>query len=151
MFFPIPVGMLLADFATGGRRFGARRDDGKRKHAGCDLVCPEGTSVYAIDEGTVTRIAPFFRGTYSVEIDHGWCLARYCEIDPTHLSVGPIMEGAIVGITKRMLKDTMLHFELYAKGADGQLTQRKLPPYQRRADLVDPTPWLRSWLWSSRP
>ena len=36
----------------------------------------------------------------------------------------------------------MLHFEMYDNSATGRLTDRHNPPYQRRADLMDPTPYL---------
>ena len=40
------------------------------------------------------------------------------------------------------LRRSMLHFEIYAGTKTGPLTVKKNKPYQRRADLVDPTPYL---------
>jgi hypothetical protein len=36
----------------------------------------------------------------------------------------------------------MLHFEMYDNSATGPLTNRRNPPFQRRSDLIDPTPYL---------
>lgn len=41
--------------------------------------------------------------------------------------------------------ETMLHFEMYSKQGDSsgqKLTVRSNPPFQRRSDLIDPTPFL---------
>jgi len=37
---------------------------------------------------------------------------------------------------------SMLHLELYKGTAFGRLTNRKNRPYQRRSDLINPTPYL---------
>jgi hypothetical protein len=34
---------------------------------------------------------------------------------------------------------SMLHFEMYSGAGSGRLTVRSNTPYQRRADLIDPT------------
>jgi hypothetical protein len=39
----------------------------------------------------------------------------------------------------------MLHIELYRGTAQGGLTANN-PPYKRRSDLLDPTPFLDQWL-----
>jgi hypothetical protein len=41
-----------------------------------------------------------------------------------------------------MERDAMLHFEMYGNTVAGPLTQRSNRPYERRADLVDPTNFL---------
>ena len=80
--FPLPF-VPTQSYKTGGRRFGANRDDGKRKHAACDLIAPKGTEIYAVENGKVTY-GPylFYRGTYAIEfrLDSGK-VVRYCEIE----------------------------------------------------------------------
>ena len=53
--FPLPFIPQLS-YTTGGRRFGADRSGG-RKHAGCDLIAPLGTPVFAVERVDV-RGAP---------------------------------------------------------------------------------------------
>lgn len=137
-----------SDYRTGGRRFGASRSDGTRKHAGCDLIAPQGTEIYAVTKGTITR-GPyyFYHGTYAIEVDHGDFLARYCEIKGVvkGLGVGSDVEGGqLIAHVGQMYNSAMLHFELYSGDASGPLTQSKAP-YKRRADLLDPTPYLEMW------
>ncbi len=145
---------------SGARRFGSNRSKGKRAHAGCDLYAPKGTIIHAITDGTVIRGPYFFyAGTFALEIDHGTFIARYGEIQAaTFVREGdkvtagqPIAKvGHLVGIT---VPSDMLHLELYDKSAHGELTRRgvegaKAPdgrPFQRRKDLIDPTPKLNVW------
>lgn len=64
------------------RAFGASRDGGKRRHAGCDLYARVGTPVLAIAKGEVIR-GPydFYAGTAAIEIWHpGIGVVRYGEI-----------------------------------------------------------------------
>lgn len=64
--FPLPF-VPRQSYKTGGRRFGANRDNGRRKHAGCDLIAPVGTPILAIADGVVMEAAEreFYRGTYA--------------------------------------------------------------------------------------
>ena len=51
---PFPLSFVPKDcFYTGGRRFGADREGGTRKHAACDLIADEGKPIYAIRNGVV--------------------------------------------------------------------------------------------------
>jgi murein DD-endopeptidase MepM/ murein hydrolase activator NlpD len=134
-------------YKTGGRRFGANRDDGKRKHAACDLIAPKGTEIYAVENGKVTY-GPylFYRGTYAIEfkLDSGK-MVRYCEIEKvaTGVAVGTTLtEGSLIAYVGKMYVDSMLHFELYDGTGSGPLTVRSNPPYQRRSDLINPTDYL---------
>lgn len=158
-FFPF-ARLPTANWTSAPRKFGARRAGGSRAHAACDLYSPAGTTIYAISDGTVTRgPSPFYKGTYSLEIDHGAFLARYCEIDATtRIEAGdtvragqPIARvGHLVGIT---VASDMLHLELYDKSASGPLSVGAATsardssgvPYHRRRDLIDPTPFLDQW------
>jgi hypothetical protein len=144
---------------TGQRAFGANRSGG-RAHAGSDLYCPVGTTVYAVCDGVVLR-GPyeFYARTYALEIDHGSFVFRYGEIQQgamvragDHVSRGqPIAHVAkLVGI---VVPSAMLHGEAYSKTATGPLTtsagagarHTNGRPFYRRRDLVNSGPWLDEW------
>ena len=113
------------------------------------MIAPKGTNIFAVGSGTVV-LGPylFYRGTYAIEVRHSTFIARYCEIRGTAKGVGTgtqVKEGQVIAYVGRMYRDSMLHFEMYSGAAKGPLTQRKNPPYQRRSDLIDPTPYLNSW------
>ncbi|NLE02383.1 MAG: peptidoglycan DD-metalloendopeptidase family protein [Fibrobacter sp.] len=134
-------------YKDGGRFFGANRSNG-RKHAGCDLIAPTNTPIYAIGDGVVIQKEySFYEGTNALEIKHGNYVVRYGEILPgsaSSLSAGTkVTKGqqiAKVGLLNS--GSHMLHFEMYSGSATGQLTNRSNPPYQRRKDLIDPAPFL---------
>ena len=52
--FPLPF-RPKQNYRKGGLKFGADRDGGARKHAGCDLLAPKGTEIYAVETGEVVR------------------------------------------------------------------------------------------------
>ena len=151
-------GMPAANWTESIRRFGARRDDNTRAHAGCDLYFPPGTIIHAITAGTVTRGPyPFYDGTWALEIDHGAFLARYGEIKKDALvhmgdHVTPGQPIAKVGKLIHIV-NSMLHLELYNKSASGPLNVKKEEsaihtngkPFFRRKDLFDPTSKLNEW------
>lgn len=131
--------------------FGSGRGGG-RKHAGCDLYAPLGTWIHAVRNGKVIR-GPyyFYCDTYALEVDHGDFVIRYGEIQSkTTVREGDKVQagqriarvGHLVGI--RVPSD-MLHLEMYSGQASGGLTVRSNPPYQRRSDLINPTPYLAQW------
>lgn len=135
-------------YKKGGRKFGARRK-GARKHAACDLIAPEWTKIYAVAEGEIIR-GPyrFYRGTFAIEVQHPNFIARYTEIKEVAvgLRVGSkISKGQVIAYVGKMYVDSMLHFELYRGDGTGRLTQRNNPPFQRRSDLINPTPFLDVW------
>ncbi len=132
----------------GGRGFGAQRDGG-RKHAGCDLIVPEGTPIYAIADGRVT-VGPylFYHGTYAIEIVHPQFVARYCEIRGVADGIGVgrvVKEGELIAYVGKMYRDSMLHLEMFTGAKKGPLTDRSRTPFCRRADLIDPTAHLDRW------
>ncbi len=155
LLYPLPV-KATADYHTGARRFGSRRSDGKRKHAGIDLYAPLGTIVRAMADGVVIQVYPFYCETSAIEVDHGDFIARYGEVDSKNANIfvkkkqkikrgDPLGKvGKLVGIS---VPSNMLHLEMYASGEDptkpggkARLTQSENSPYQRRTDVFDPAP-----------
>jgi murein DD-endopeptidase MepM/ murein hydrolase activator NlpD len=135
-----------SNYKTGMRKFGSNRAKG-RKHAGCDLYAPIGTPVYAMDDGEVTNFYAFYLGTYALEIKHSDFIARYGEISKSATGIkkgSKVKKGQLIGYVGELkgLNMSMLHLELYSGNASGPLTVRGNKPYQRRTDLIDPTPIL---------
>lgn len=134
---------------VGSRRFRTNRESGTRTHAGIDMVCKAGTTVYACNSGTVISIGNFYKGTADVAIQHAdGSIVRYCEIS-TSLKVGDtVMRGAPIARVKRTTSGSeMLHIEAYAGTMRGQLSQSynhtyyyvPYANYERRGDLIEPT------------
>src|SRR4051812_1834361 len=96
MLFPLNARPSLA-YNTGGRRYGANRSNGTRKHAGCDLIAPIGTAIRAVEDGTVQAFYFFYHDTYALEVDHGEFTVRYGEVTrrlPAGITVGArVMKG----------------------------------------------------------
>lgn len=147
MYFPLKF-RPPESYHEAPRKFGARRDHGARKHAGCDLYAPLGTPVYSVEFGKVIAIYEFYLTSWAVEVDHGNFIVRYGEVQKNvapGITVGAeVLPGDLIGYVGRLkgLALTMLHFEMYDKSSKGPLTDRKRPPYQRRSDLLDPTTYL---------
>ena len=168
--FPLPFIPKAAYSGShkGRRHFGAPRDNHTRKHAGCDLIAPLGTDVFAVADGTVYEFSPaFYNGTAAIAIQHpnlpgmkenGKYIVRYCEVLDGRkdaacfgsLRLGDkVSAGQTVAKVGKMITDSMLHFELYT----GEVTEksRLSPPkgrldtskydekFKRRKDLMDPT------------
>lgn len=149
-FFPL-LSSPTHSFTSGIRRFAAGR--GRRKHAGTDLYRPRGSKVVAMASGIVLRVAYFYRGTWAVEVlnDDGRVI-RYTEIHKKvarGIKAGArIVRGQHIGQVGRMrgISRTMLHLEIYQGTRSGNLTVFGNRPYQRRKDLINPTPILQSLL-----
>lgn len=130
------------------RSFGARRDHGSRKHAGCDLYAPVDTPVIAVENGLILSAGAFYDGTWSVVVDHDEFIVRYGEIKselPAGIKAGQqVNRGQIIGKVGRLkhITTSMLHFEMFSGDVSGNLTDRSSKPYMRRKDLIDPTPHL---------
>lgn len=151
-------------YKYGGISFGASsKNRGTRRHAACDLVVPPGTPVFAVESGLVTSVpkTSFFQDTYTITIQHPWFVIRYAELDIERcVKEGDyVFEGQQIGTVGKNYKDRgMLHFEMYRGTASGALSQKSndhtydyvpVLNYQRRKDLMDPTPYLDQWLaWS---
>lgn len=146
-----------------GLRLGAKRKGG-RAHAGCDILKPVGTPVLAIGDGTVKKYYQFTGEpvsdvglvTYAVEVEHEGYVVRYGEIAKGSLTVSPgktILKGQKLAEVGKVGSDPMLHFEMYfgtrignlsdkSNGADGVYDMVPKRNYKRRADLLDPGPYL---------
>lgn len=133
-------------YKTGGRYFGAQRSNG-RLHAGCDLIAPPGTKIFAVADGVLGAKYPFYSGTDALEVEHtGGFVIRYGEI--SNLASGlkrgsPVTRGQHIAYVGQLASgSSMLHFEMYSGTGSGGLTVRSNKPYQRRQDLIDPTSYL---------
>ena len=145
--FTFPVGIMTDSYKSGYAQFGTNRSNGTRKHAGCDLYAAVGTPVFAVSQGTVFEKAHFYKGTYSIAINHGSFSARYCELIPSfNVQVGmQVAEGDFLGMIGKMqgLSQSMLHFEMYNNSESGPLTNKTNGSlYFRRGDLMNPTSFL---------
>ena len=149
-FFPL-AGPPLLPFSYGGRKFGDPRDGQTRLHAGVDLLEYAGRPVFAVTGGKITDYYYFYDGTDAVVVDHGEFLLRYGEVREMYgnLREGDVVKAgqkiALIGVSQSR-GFSMLHFEMYS----GKLGREPLTVlnsgsrYQRRADLVNPTRFLRS-------
>lgn len=132
--FPLPF-RPRPDYHPSGahaRYFGAARPNGRR-HAGCDLIAPRGTPVFAIDDETVEEyVVAFYHGTSAVAVQHGAFLVRYCEVSPQSIaSLRPgaqVKAGQQIASVGGMLHSSMLHFELYSGTKKGPLTMMSNRP-----------------------
>lgn len=130
------------------RSFGSPRSKGTRKHAGCDLYASAGAEVLAVEDGTVVRGPyPFYDGVHALEVQHPCGIVRYGEISGAAegISAGvAVKAGQVLGYVGKMqtVAQSMLHLEMFAGTDQGPLTDRKNPPFMRRADLKDPTEFL---------
>jgi murein DD-endopeptidase MepM/ murein hydrolase activator NlpD len=148
------------DYHRGGISFrGTSPWRGDRLHAACDLVVPAGTPVYAVDGGKVLSVpkTDFHLGTYTITIKHSFFVVRYAEVSKNRLvkEGDDVTEGQQIGTVGRNSNGgAMLHFEMYRGDTSGYLTQKwnstkyvnvKPGNFQRRKDLLDPTPYLDMW------
>ena len=122
--------------------FGAPRN-GTRLHAGVDIYpsAGAGSPVYAIADGTIIRIEPFYTRangevTYAMLIDHGDYVANYGEVQPPALKPGDrVSKGVVIG---RVSGTVQLHFELYSPGTTNWVWWYGAKP----ANLLDPAPMM---------
>lgn len=140
-------------YTSGMRMFGARRGGGKRSHGAADLYRFRNEPILSVAPGTVVRdVYYFYQGTYALEVVHsGGFVVRYGEIN--RQVPRDVKRGASVTMSQRLgtmgvvnsgCCRPMLHFELYEGTSRGSLSQTR-PPYNRRADLMNPTPYLLKW------
>lgn len=130
------------------RRFGAKRADGARRHAGIDLYCNAGDIVRACENGTIVRTQGFLGNTKAIVIQHSSGLVCiYGEVKNNSWNEFGLKKGSSVkkgqpigriGITPG--GSSMLHFETYTKG-----TTKNTPWYSNQkppSNLLNPTKYL---------
>ena len=146
-YFPL-YSKPLEDFTIDGREFGAARAHG-RKHAANDLVEYPGNPVYAVADGTILDVYEFYYGSLAVVIDHGNFVVRYGEIRQLWegLKIGDFVRAGQK--IARVSFTYMLHFEKYSGHLSGPLTVSSNHPFQRRKDLITPTPFLKALIATS--
>jgi murein DD-endopeptidase MepM/ murein hydrolase activator NlpD len=119
-------------WGSGGRRFGASRGNGQRRHAGIDLYARRGDEVVACQDGTITAFYGFCCGqqktSWALVVDHGDLVINYGEVEPDSLSRLGLSRGAsvragqvIAHIGRNPGGSSMLHFETYAPGTAATL------------------------------
>jgi murein DD-endopeptidase MepM/ murein hydrolase activator NlpD len=152
--------------------FGAGRV-GYPIHGACDLLAPANTEVYAVADGTIIRGPYEFlhihdnqtgcdSTTYAIDVAHDGFIARYCEIArnlaPGLAARSTVTEGQVIAFIGTQCGGTMLHFEMFQDTTrlaetltdrSGSTRYLYVPQadYQRRNDLLDPTPYLDAWWW----
>jgi len=141
---------------TGKRYFGAFRTK-TRKHGGCDIIKPVGEQIHAVADGVLVHEETFFyNNTWYVTFQHGPYLIRYGEImhgSTNHAKRGwKVKKGQVIAKVGQLInKDgtkgsSMLHFEMYAHGNDHSGLRTETGPYMRRADIMNPGPFLDKWV-----
>ncbi len=136
------------NFTEEPRSFGAYRSGG-RLHAGCDLMSPDGTPIYAVCDGEILDFYYFYDDTYALEVKHNNFVVRYGELSASSpVKAGQrVKKGDLIGHVGYLvsLGLSMLHFEIYTGKATGLLSASG-NDYSRRSDLTDCTPYLKKWI-----
>lgn len=150
--FNFPLAQIPTPDWTGGARFFGAPRDGGRLHAGCDLLAPVGTTIFAIGDGVLVRGPYPFTGpwmglndTDAVEIRHGPILVRYGEIARGSYTGGQnVHAGQPIARVGQPGRHAMLHFEVYSNGSSAASLSGS-NRYRRRNDVTDPAPLLAVW------
>ncbi|HEY8270450.1 MAG TPA: M23 family metallopeptidase [Pseudobdellovibrionaceae bacterium] len=140
-------------YTSGILQFRAKRNKGKRRHAGCDLYRSKGEAAVAVASGTVLRgLYYFYQGVFAIEVKHPKFIARYGEVlgkyGPGVAKGKNVVAGQELGYIGKVNSGCcapMLHFEMYKGSAHGPLTRHRVPPYDRRSDVMNPTDFLKQW------
>jgi murein DD-endopeptidase MepM/ murein hydrolase activator NlpD len=155
--------------------FGAPRAAPFPPHGACDLIAPAGAEVLAVDDGTIIRGPYRFvrytseqpkcdTTTFAIDVQHTSFIARYCEIAsnlPAGIAKGSqVKEGDVIAYVGAQCGGSMLHFEMFKdvnrleiltdKSHKTKYLYVPQADYERRSDLLDPTPYLDAWAWELR-
>jgi len=98
----------------------------------------------------------FYEHVYALEVDHGDFVVRYGEISKAAEGIAKgveVKQGQLIAYVGMLdSEESMLHFEMFCGSEKGNLTDKtsspetnplnNFPPFHRRKDLIDPTPFL---------
>jgi murein DD-endopeptidase MepM/ murein hydrolase activator NlpD len=146
--FPLPF-VPKRSYKDQGSGFGTKRPamGPGILHPACDLEAPVGTPVLAVDDGEILKPGSyyFYLGTYAIDVQHRYFVARYGEIKDEPITNWHIKKGDVIGHIGNVGQGYMLHFEMFSGTESGYLTVHNSPPWNRRKDLLNPTPFLDFW------
>ena len=139
--------------SAGGRNFLADRPAGdpnpNRFHVGIDLFANFHDIIVACEAGTIIQIKPFYLGVWKVMVKCASGLViNYGEVDATSikkygLKVGdPVLPGQPLAEAGRMVKDSMLHFEMYPPGTGDSISYSKDKGAAWLKNYLNPTQYL---------
>lgn len=126
-------------------------------HTGVDLYCDAGTTVLAVEAGTVVAVvaftgphsdppSPWWNPTRAILVEGSDHVLCYGEV-LSHVEVGDVVQpGQVIGSVLQVLKEdkgrpmSMLHFEMYERGTTEPVWWR--PGEVKPPHLLDPTDFL---------
>lgn len=131
----LPLGNeILRDFSPKIPTYDVTMNDW-RTHQGIDFYAEAGTEVKAVGNGKVLRVISDKSYGFTVEIDHGDFVARYCGLSQEkalkvddRVSVGDTV-GTVATVPCEAAQDSHLHFEVLIDGAitEPMEAMKKLP------------------------
>lgn len=131
----LPLGSeILRDFSPKIPTYDVTMGDW-RTHQGIDFYAEAGTEVKAVGNGKVVRVMSDKSFGFTVEIDHGDFIARYCGLSQEkalklgdRVSVGDTV-GTVATVPCEAAEESHLHFEVVIDGAIAEPLEamKKLP------------------------
>lgn len=135
---PVPDGRVRGKDTFGEGGFGARRDGGKRRHQGIDIIAEPDASVVSAVSGTVTKIGYPYGDDLSyryveVTTDDGYVVRHFYVSPANGLKVGDRVEAGRtqIGVSQNLdtrYKGITNHVHIEIRDPDGR--------------IIDPTSWL---------
>ena len=122
-YFSAPFSSPLGVMKKSGFSFGQFVGLGKTKiqHLGLDLTAPEGTEIYAVNDGKVAAILNLSNYGKTVIIDHGLGIfSMYLHLDKFKVSAGDLVRrGQDIGVSGNTgyVTGPHLHFSMRVEGA----------------------------------
>ncbi len=159
---PVDLGNMNPDKGGISFNYFEPRGEAGRRHAGLDIHMKPNSPIHAVTDGIVVYQGYYASGqntgrkVYRVMVaNFDGSLVLYGEMHDMPIATGTVIrQGDIIGYTKRMDVDRMLHIEVYenAEAYLGIFSQGtfdstdatkydnvKDAPFQRRPDLINPT------------